>query len=116
MKTHAGRKLSRPTGARRALLRNLVVSLLKHEQIRTTLAKAREAARFAETILSFAKKKDLAAYRRVGSLIHDQEVRKKIHEVLAPRYQARPGGCTRVLRLGARSGDGAEMALVRLVR
>ncbi|MBK9695753.1 MAG: hypothetical protein IPO76_10250 [Elusimicrobia bacterium] len=88
MNTHAGRKLSRPTGARMALLRSLTVSLFRHEEIRTTVPKAKEL---------------------------DEDVRKKIYDVLVPRYQARPGGCTRIHRLGARSGDNAPVALIRLV-
>lgn len=116
MKTHAGRKLSRPTGARFALLRNMTASLLRHEQIRTTFAKAREVSRYAERLVSLAKRKNLSSYRRVGSEIPDEEVRRKIYDVLVPRYQSRPGGCTRVFRLGRRLGDGAEMALLKLVQ
>lgn len=115
MNTHAGRKLSRPTGARFALLRGMATSLLKHEQVRTTLAKAREVSRFAERLLSVAKRKNLTAYREVSATVADKEVRKKIYDVLVPRYQSRPGGCTRVHRTGTRRGDGAEMAVIQLV-
>lgn len=116
MKTHAGRKLSRPTGARMALLRGLTVSLLKHEEIRTTHAKAKEAARFAEGILALAKQKTLPARREIAAAVNDKDVRKKIYDVLVPRYLSRPGGCTRIYRLGTRSGDNAEMAVLKLVQ
>ena len=115
MKTHSGRKLSRPTGARIALLRNLATSLLKHEQVQTTFAKAKEVSRYAEGIIATAKRKDLPSLRRVAVDITDKEVAKKIHEVLVPRYAERAGGCTRVLRTGRRLGDNAEMAVVKLV-
>lgn len=115
MNTHAGRKLSRPTGARHALLRSLATSLLRHERIETTYAKAREVQRFAEGLLALAKRKDLTALRRVKADVQDAAVNKKIYEVLVPRYSARAGGCTRVFRLGRRMGDGAEMALVKLI-
>ena len=115
MNTHAGRKLSRPTGARFALLRSLTMHLFKHEQIQTTHAKAREASRFAEGILALAKKKTLVSLRRVNAEINDRDVRQKINNVLVPRYQARSGGCTRIHRLGRRLSDGAEMAILKLI-
>ena len=116
MNTHGGRKLSRPTGARISMLRNLTVSLFRHEQIRTTVPKARELSRYAEGVLAQAKAKSLEGRRRVAADVNDKEVRKKIYDVLVPRYQSRPGGCTRIHRLGARVGDNAEMALIRLVQ
>ncbi len=116
MKTHAGRKLSRPTGARFALLRSLATSLFQHEQIKTTLAKAKEVSRFSESLLAVAKRKDLTSTRKVSAVIPDREVRRKIYDVLVPRYQARAGGCTRIYRLGRRLGDGAETALIKLVQ
>ncbi len=115
MKTHSGRKLSRPTGARISLLRNMATSLLRHEQVTTTYSKAREVARFTEGLVAQAKKKNLSAIRRVSAEIQDRAVTKKLHDVLVPRYQERAGGCTRVFRLGTRRGDGAEMALVKLI-
>jgi large subunit ribosomal protein L17 len=115
MKTHAGRKLHRTTGERNSLLKSQALSLLKHEHIQTTYAKAREVSRYAETLLTSAKRKNLVALREVAAAIPDKEVRKKIYDVLVPRYQARAGGMTRVMRLGQRAGDGAEMALVKLV-
>lgn len=115
MLTHAGRKLSRPTGPRMALLRLMATQLLRHEQIKTTYPKAREVARYAEGLVAQAKHKDLSSYRRVSSQIQDKEVQKKLYEVLVPRYQARAGGCTRVFKLGRRLSDGAEMAVIKLV-
>jgi large subunit ribosomal protein L17 len=115
MNTHAGRKLGRPTGARMALLRSQATSLLKHEQIQTTYAKAREVSRYAERLLADAKRKSLPSLRAVAAAMPDKDVRKKIYDVLVPRYQARSGGVTQVLRLGQRAGDGAEMAVVKLI-
>jgi large subunit ribosomal protein L17 len=115
MKTYSGRKLNRPTGPRMALLRGLATSLLRHEQITTTYAKAKEVSRFAETIIAKAKNKNLTTIRLVNSQIQDKDVSRKIYDVLVPRYQTRSGGCTRVFRLTRRQGDGAEMALVKLI-
>ena len=115
MKTHAGRKLSRPTGARQALLRNLATGFLRGEKLRTTYAKAREVSRFTERVLAIAKKRDLVSHRRVCAEIHDKDVRRKVFDVFVPRYQNRPGGCTRVYRIGRRLGDGALMAVVKFV-
>ena len=116
MNTHAGRKLGRPTGARMSLLRGLTVSLFRHEQLRTTVAKDKELSRYTNGVLTLRKKKTLENRRRVAAEINDKEVRKKIYDVLVPRYQTRSGGCTRLNRLGARAGDNAEIALVRLVQ
>lgn len=115
MSITGGRKLNRPTGARMAMLRNQASSLLKHEQIQTTYAKAKEVSRFTEKLISSAKKKSLLSLREVASVIPEKDVRKKIYDVLVPRYQSRPGGMTRVVRIGQRAGDGAEMAVVKLV-
>jgi large subunit ribosomal protein L17 len=114
--TGAGRKLGRPTGARFALLRSQATSLFRHEQIQTTYAKAKEVSRFAEGILASAKRKGLPSLRKIAAEVTDKQLRKKIYDVLVPRYQSRPGGATRVVRLGQRAGDGAEMALVKLVQ
>jgi large subunit ribosomal protein L17 len=115
MNTHAGRKLGRPTGHRLGMLRNQASSLLKHERIQTTWAKAKEVSRVAEGLLAQAKKKNLTSLRHVASVISDKDVRKKIYDVLVPRYEKRSGGLTKVVRLGQRAGDGAEMALVKLI-
>ena len=97
------------------MIRNQTASLLKHELIRTTYAKAREVSRFTEGILAAAKRKNLPSLRAVAAAIPDRDIRKKIYDVLVPRYQARAGGMTRVLRLGARDGDNAQMAVIKLV-
>ncbi len=115
MKTHAGRKLSRPTGARHALLRQMTESLLQHERVVTTVAKAREVSRYAEGVMAKAKSGNLVARRAVKAVIKGENVYRKIYDVLVPRYQNRAGGCTQVFRLGRRAGDGAEMAVLKLI-
>lgn len=109
------KKLGRTAQHRLALMRNLVTSLFEHERIRTTLAKAKESRRFADRMITFALKNDLAARREVGRFIQDKTVLKKLFDVIGPRFAGRPGGFTRVLRLGPREGDAAEMALLELV-
>lgn len=116
MKTHAGRKLSRPTGARLSLLKNQAAALLLHEHLETTVAKGREVSRLAEQLVTLGKAKTLVARRRVAALVANRALEKKIFEVLAPRYAARAGGCTRLFRLGPRRGDGAQMALLKLIQ
>ena len=109
------KKLGRTAQHRLALMRNLVTSLFEHERIKTTLAKAKESRRFADRMITFALKNDLAARREVGRFIQDKTVLKKLFDVIGPRFAGRPGGFTRVLRLGPREGDAAEMALLELV-
>jgi len=109
------KKLGRTAQHRRALMRNLVTSLFEHERIRTTLAKAKESRRFADRMITFALKNTLAARREAGRFIQDKTVLKKLFDVIGPRFAGRPGGFTRVLRLGPREGDAAEMALLELV-
>ena len=109
------KKLGRTAQHRLALMRNLITALFEHERIRTTLAKAKESRRFADRMVTFALKNTLAARREVGRDIHDKTVLKKLFDVIGPRFVGRPGGFTRVLRLGPREGDGAEMALLELV-
>jgi large subunit ribosomal protein L17 len=115
MKTHAGRKLSRPTGARMSMLRTLASDILQHERVETTVAKAREASRVVEGLLALAKRGDLVSRRRVAAAVPRPDVRRKIFDVLVPRYQSRVGGCTQVHRLGRRLSDGAEMAIIKLI-
>jgi large subunit ribosomal protein L17 len=109
------KKLGRTAQHRLALMRNMVTSLFEHERIRTTLAKAKESRRFADRMITFALKNDLSARRHVARFIQDKTVLKKLFDVIGPRFVGRPGGFTRVLRLGPREGDGAEMALLELV-
>jgi large subunit ribosomal protein L17 len=113
--THAGRKLGRPTGHRFALLRNMSSQLLHHEKIETTIPKAREVARFTEKIITTAKANDLSARRRVARDVHNKAVQGKLFEVLVPRYKARNGGYTQLIRKGARLSDGSEMGILKLV-
>jgi large subunit ribosomal protein L17 len=108
------KKLGRTAQHRLALMRNLATALFEHERIRTTLAKAKESRRFADRMITFALKNTLAARREVGRDIHDKTVLKKLFDVIGPRFVGRPGGFTRVLKLGPREGDAAEMALLEL--
>jgi len=113
----AFRKLGRVTPHRTALLRNLATALFERERIRTTLLKAKELRPYAERLITLAKRGDdrLHARRLVARDIHDPQVVKKLFDKLSARYADRPGGYTRILRLGTRHGDGAEMAIVELL-
>ena len=111
----SGRQLSRNSPHRHALLRNLSVSLLRHETIRTTLPKAKELRRVVEPLITLAKT-DTEASRRVAfSRLRDADVVTKLFDDLGPRFKARPGGYTRILHLAPRPGDSAPMALMQLV-
>jgi large subunit ribosomal protein L17 len=110
------RKLSRTREHRRAVLRNLVTSLFIHERIETTVAKAKEARRVGERMITFAKRGDLSARRHVASYVHGDDVVKKLFETLAPWYAERNGGYTRIVRIGRRLGDAGETALLELVK
>ncbi|HEX7120568.1 MAG TPA: 50S ribosomal protein L17 [Longimicrobiales bacterium] len=110
-----GRHFSRTAEHRRAMLRNLATSLFRHGRIETTTAKAKELRTFAEPLITKAKRGDLHARRLVARKIHDREVLAKLFEEIGPRYADRPGGYTRVMHLGHRSGDAAEMAIIELV-
>jgi large subunit ribosomal protein L17 len=113
----AHRKLGRVTPHRTALLRNLATALFERERIRTTLMKAKELRPFAEKLITLAKRDEgrLHARRLVARDIQSPLVLKKLFDDLGARFAARPGGYTRILRLGARQGDGAEMAIVELI-
>jgi large subunit ribosomal protein L17 len=111
-----GRKLSRTSTHRRATLRNLATSLFLHERIETTTAKAKELRPFAERLITLARRGDVHARRVAGRKIQDRDVLGKLFEDIAPRYTERPGGYTRILKLGRRRGDAAEMSLIELVR
>ena len=111
----SGRQLSRNAPHRHAMLRNMSVSLLRHETIRTTAPKAKELRRVVEPLITLAKK-DSEANRRVAfSRLRDSDVVIKLFEDLGPRFKARPGGYTRILHLAPRPGDSAPMALMQLV-
>lgn len=110
------RKLSRTHEHRRALLRNLVTSLFIHERIETTVAKAKEARRVAERMITFAKRGDLSARRHVDSYLFDESATKKLFDTIAPWYKERAGGYTRIIRKGRRLGDAGEIAVFELVK
>ena len=111
----AGRKLSRATDHRMALYRNLVTDLLRYEKIVTTEAKAKEARSLAEKVITLGKQKNLHARRQALAFVYDKDVVDKLFTELGPRYAERPGGYTRVVKLGPRLGDGAPMAQLELV-
>ena len=109
------RKLGRPSAHRKAMLRNLVTDLFREERISTTVHRAKEAKKEAEKMITLAKRGDLHARRQVLAYIYDEDVVTKIFDDIAPRYAERNGGYTRVLRLGPRQGDCAEVAFLELV-
>jgi large subunit ribosomal protein L17 len=110
------RKLSRTASHRRAVLRNLVTALFQYERIETTVAKAKEARRLAERLITFAKRGDVAARRHVDRFVMLPDVTRKLFATIAPWYTERHGGYTRILRLGHRLGDGGETAFLELVK
>lgn len=112
---YKGRKLGREAGPRRALLRNLTTSVILHERVTTTLAKAKEVAPHVERMITLAKDGSLPAQRRLGAFLYDSGAISKLLKETAQTYKDRQGGYTRVLHLGPRNGDGAEMALIELV-
>jgi len=109
------RKLNRTSSHRLAMLRNMTVSLLRHEVIKTTLPKAKELRRVAEPILTLGKKPSLANRRLAFARLRDREIVTKLFDELGPRYAARNGGYSRILKFGFRKGDNAPMALVELM-
>ena len=109
------RKLGRTSDQRRAMLRAMTTYLLENGQIKTTYARAKEVAPIAEKMITLAKKNNLAAYRQVLSYVTKEDVAKKLFDQLGPKYADRNGGYTRVLKLGPRRGDAAEMAIIQLV-
>jgi large subunit ribosomal protein L17 len=111
----AGRKFDRDSAHRRAMYRNLVTDILRHEKIMTTEPKAKEIRGFVERMITLGKKGKLADRRRAASFILDEQVVSKVFDELATRYADRPGGYTRVVKIGPRLGDGAPMAKLELV-
>lgn len=111
----AGRRLSRTTEHRQAMLRNLITSLLDVERVETTQAKAKEARQWAEKVITLAKRGDLHARRLTMSVVRSKKVVAKLFSELKERYQDRPGGYTRIIPLGVRLGDGAPMSILELV-
>ncbi|WP_324743396.1 50S ribosomal protein L17 [Tsuneonella sp. CC-YZS046] len=111
----AGRKLQRKSGHRRALLRNLAAALIKHEQIQTTTAKARELRPYVEKLITLAKRGGLSNRRLAHSRLMDETQERKLFEVLAERYAGREGGYTRIIKAGIRASDAASVAIIELV-
>jgi len=109
------KKLKRNTAQRHALLRNLVTSLIEKERLRTTLAKAKATRPIAEKMITLAKKNTLHTRRLALRFIYKKNVVKKLFEEIGPRFVERPGGYTRIVKIGPRAGDGAEMAIIELV-
>ncbi len=110
-----GRLLNRTAEHRNAMLRNMATSLFMHGRIETTEAKAKELRTFAEPLITKAKRGDLHARRLVARKIGEPDVVAKLFDEIGPRYSERAGGYTRVLKLGHRSGDGADLAIIELV-
>ena len=110
-----GRKLSRTSSHREAMFKNMAVSLFRHEQIRTTLPKAKELRRVAEPLITMAKDASVANRRLAFARLRDREAVTKLFDILGVRYKGRPGGYLRILKFGFRTGDTSPMALVQLV-
>lgn len=109
------RKLGRNTGHRKAMLRNMVTSLFRNERIRTTAPRAKEVRSIAEKMVTLAKQDDLAARRLALQYIYDEDVVRKLFSTISPKYVDRPGGYTRIVKVGYRRGDAAEVVLLELV-
>ena len=110
-----GRRFSRDSGHRQAMFSNMAAALIKHEQIVTTLPKAKDLKRVVEKYITLAKRGDLNSRRLAASRMRDEEMVKKLFEVLGPRYKDRAGGYTRVIKAGFRYGDSAPRAVIELV-
>src|SRR3954466_10600380 len=112
---NADRKLSRNTSHRRAMLRNLVTDFLDHGRLMTTLPKAKEIRPLAEKMITLGKRDNLHARRQVQSYLLREAVAKKLFDTVAPKFANRPGGYSRIIKLGNRKGDGADMAIIELL-
>src|SRR3990167_4473152 len=110
-----GRKLNRSASHRRALMRNLVTSLFQHERIRTTDPKAKELKGWADRVIGLGKQGSLHARRQALGIVQDEAVVHKVFDTLAPRYKDRPGGYTRIVKIGWRHGDHAPISLIELL-
>ncbi|HEX9143458.1 MAG TPA: 50S ribosomal protein L17 [Candidatus Binatia bacterium] len=111
----SGRKLSRTSSHRRALIRNLITSLLRDEKIQTTDPKAKELRRWADRVITLGKQGSLHARRQVLGIVQDKAVVRKLFDSIAPRFKDRPGGYTRIIKVGTRRGDAAPISLIELV-
>jgi large subunit ribosomal protein L17 len=112
---NSGKRLGRNTSHRKAMLRNMITSLLEHEKITTTDARAKELRPVTEKLITLAKRGDLHARRQASEVIRDRKTVAKLFERLAPRYADRPGGYTRIIKLGHRLGDNAALSMISLV-
>ncbi len=110
------RKLSKSSSHRNLMFRNLVISLIEHERIETTVTRAKEARKFADKMISLGKRGDLHARRQAESFLRNKDAVKKLFDEIAPRYEDRDGGYTRIVKIGPRRGDAAEMAVFELVK
>ena len=111
----SGRKLGRPTAHRLLMLRNMTTDLIRHESVRTTDAKAKEVRRMTEKVITLGKKGNLHHRRQALAILTDEVVVNKVFEELGSRYKDRKGGYRRIIKLGPRKGDAAEMAVLELV-
>jgi len=111
----AGKRLGRTASHKKAMIRNMVTSLLEHERIVTTVPKAKEVRRFADRMITLGKRGDLHARRQALSFIQDKDVVAKLFDTLKEEYMERNGGYTRIIRTGTRQGDAADMAILELV-
>ena len=109
------RKLNKTSSHRKAMLANMAVALIKHEQIQTTLPKAKELSPFVDKLITLGKKGDLASRKKASSILPEKQWTSKIFDELSERYKERDGGYTRVLKAGFRYGDSAPMAVIELV-
>src|SRR5215813_4144612 len=110
-----GRKLSRNTSHRRALLRNLVTSFLEHGRLMTTLPKAKEIRPLAEKMITLGKRDSLHARRQVQAYLLKEAIAKRVFDTIAPKFADRKGGYSRIIKLGYRKGDGADLAIIELI-
>ena len=109
------KKLNKTSSHRKAMFMNMSNALIKHEQIKTTLSKAKELRRFVEKIITLGKKGDILSRRKAVSILQDQKMSKKVFDVLAERYKSRAGGYTRIIKLGNRYGDNSPTAVIEFV-
>ena len=111
----SGRQLSRNSAHRWALMRNLITALLREEKIRTTDPKAKELRRWVDRVITLGKRGDLHARRQAASIVQDKAVVQKLFDMIGPRFKDRPGGYTRITKIGVRHGDAAQMSIIELV-
>jgi large subunit ribosomal protein L17 len=111
----SGRQLSRNSAHRWALMRNMITALLREEKIRTTDPKAKELRRWVDRVITLGKRGDLHARRQAAGIVQDKAVVQKLFDTIGPRFKDRPGGYTRIIKIGIRHGDAAQMSVIELV-